>query len=75
MDDKKANKAIEKTYDLLHSSPAKSNPSVHSLEREILSLTHELESAVYDKNVDSVMRIIADINANVEERNRRLRIS
>lgn len=75
LNDRKANKAIEKTYDLLHSSPAKSNSDVHSLEREILSLTHELESAVFDKDVDSVMRITADINAKAEERNRRLRMN
>ena len=75
LNDRKANKAIEKTYDLLHSSPAKSNFDVHSLEREILSLTHELESAVFDKDVDSVMRITADINAKAEERNRRLRMN
>lgn len=75
LDDKRANKAIEKTYDLLHASPAKSSLTVQSLEREILSLTRELETAVFEKDVDSVMSVTEAILSKAEERNRRLKMS
>ena len=75
LSDKNANRAIERTYDLLHASPAKSISSVHSLEREILSLTQELTSAVDDKDVERVLEITAEINAKAEERNRRLKMN
>lgn len=73
--DKRADKAIEKTYDLLHASPAKTSSSVQSLEREILSLTWELESAVFEKDVDGVIAAAEAINTKAEERNRRLKMN
>lgn len=73
--DKRADKAIEKTYDLLHASPAKTRSSVQSLEREILSLTWELESAVFEKDVDGVIAAAEAINTKAEERNRRLKMN
>ena len=75
IDDKRANRAIEKTYDLLHASPAKTSSSVQALEREILSLTRELETAVFEKDVDSVMTATEAILSKAEERNRRLKMN
>ena len=75
MEDKRANRAIEKTYDLLHASPAKSSSTVQSLEREILSLTRELETAVFEKDVNGIMAATEAINFKAEERNRRLKLN
>lgn len=75
MEDKRANRAIEKTYDLLHASPAKSSSTVQSLEREILSLTRELETAVFEKDVNGIMAATEAINFKAEERNRRLKMN
>ena len=75
MEDKRANSAIEKTYDLLHASPAKSSSTVQSLEREILSLTRELETAVFEKDVNGIMAATEAINFKAEERNRRLKMN
>ena len=75
MDDKRANKAIEKTYDLLHVSPAKTSSSVQTLEREILFLTRELETAVSEKDADGVVAATEAILSKEEERNRRLKMN
>ncbi len=71
--DKKSNREIEKLYDLLHSSPSKSNSTVHSLEVTIVNLIEELESAISYENKDEAVKLAAEITKTVEERNRRLR--
>ena len=71
--DKKSNREIEKLYDLLHSSPSRSNSTVYSLERTIVNLIEELESAISYENKDEAVKLAAEITKNVEERNRRLR--
>ena len=71
--DKKSNREIEKLYDLLHSSPSKSNGTVHSLEVTIVNLIEELESAISYGNKDEAVKLAAEITKTVEERNRRLR--
>ena len=53
--DKKANKEIEKTYDLLHSSPTKSMDSVKRIEMSIIDKIASLKSAVdADKEADII---------------------
>ena len=71
--DKKSNREIEKLYDLLHSSPSKSNSTVHNLEVTIVNLIEELESAISYENKDEAVKLAVEITKTVEERNRRLR--
>ncbi len=71
--DKKSNREIEKLYDLLHSSPSKSNNLVHSLEVSIVNRIEQLESAVSFEKKDEAMKLVTEINKTVKERNRQLK--
>ena len=73
--DKKANKEIEKAYDLLHSSPSRSISTVKALESEILDKVSELETAVKADSVANVITFAGEIIALTEERNRRIKLS
>lgn len=73
--DKKADKAIEKAYDLLHSSPTKSSAAVHAIETQIINKVSQLEEAVSSSNVASVVALSGEIISLVEERNRKLRLA
>lgn len=73
MQDKEANRDIERTYDLLHSSPAKSNPDVFTLEQRALDLVAQLETAVHAQQCDRVHEINKQLKSTIEERNRQLR--
>lgn len=70
--DKKANKELEKTYDLLHSSPTRSSNTVKVLEAEIKNKVTELEKAVAGDEIASIITITNEIIMVTEERNRRL---
>lgn len=72
MEDKRANKELEKAYDALHSSPSKSNHAVRSLEKEITDQISNLEGAVLGNDPDSVIQIAKSVCYLVEERNRQL---
>lgn len=67
--DKKVNKEIEKAYDLLHSSPSKSNTSVKALELDILNKIDELKNAVNNDNKDATMSLCKEIISLTEKRN------
>lgn len=67
--DKKANKEIEKAYDLLHSSPTRSNSSVKSIESDILDKIEELKNAVNTDNSTSIISLCKEIIRLTEERN------
>lgn len=73
MSEKKADKAIEKAYDLLHSSPTKSSPTVHSIETQVINKVSQLEEAVSSSNAASVITLSGEIISLMEERNRKLR--
>ena len=73
MPDKEANRTIERTYDLLRTSPTKSDQTVQSLEQHILTLIQQLENAVHNHNREQVIEISAKIKTTVEERNRKLK--
>ncbi|MCM1190310.1 MAG: hypothetical protein NC541_13570 [bacterium] len=73
--DKKADKALEKTYDLLHSSPTKSTAAVRSLETQIVNTITQLEEAVSGSDTGSIITLSNEIISLAEERNRKLRIS
>lgn len=73
--DKKANKAIEKTYDALHSSPSKSTSTVRSIESDVMNKVSELENAVSNQNTATIITISGEIISLTEERNRKLKVA
>ena len=73
MNDKKANKEIEKAYDALHSSPTKSNNTVRDIETNIKLKIDELESAVSTQNATKVQEISTALISLIQDRNQKLR--
>lgn len=73
MQDKEANRTIERTYDLLHTCPAKSDQTVQPLEQRILNMVQQLENAVHEQKREQVIEITAKIQSTIEERNRKLK--
>lgn len=73
--DKKARKEIERAYDMLHSSPTKTSPTVRYLESEITEQIGALEDAVQSENIDKIIKAANGIVSNAEERNAKLRLS
>lgn len=73
LDDKKANKAIEQVYDLIHSSPTKSCVAAQGYETDIMNKIAQLEDYVSSKDKDSAVKIAGEITSLIEERNRKVR--
>lgn len=73
--DKKANKEIEKAYDILHSSPSRSVATVKLLEEEIKNKVTDLEDAVAADETAVIITIAGEIVAKTEERNRKLKMA
>lgn len=73
--DKKANKEIEKAYDLLHSSPSKSNSTVRYLEADVVNQISDLEEAVQAGETELIIATANEIILTMEERNRKLRLT
>lgn len=73
--DKKANKEIERVYDLIHSSPTKSISAVRYLESSVMSQISDLEDAVQAGETDLIIATADEIISTMEERNRKLRLS
>lgn len=73
--DRKANKEIERAYDLLHSSPTKSISAVRYLESSVMSQISDLEDAVQAGETDLIIATAGEIISTMEERNRKLRLS
>ena len=71
--DKQLRKKVEKLYDLLHSSPAKSNNSVRDYELAVLGLIDVLEEKVDRNDIPAVEITISQIERNASERNLRLK--
>lgn len=72
--DKKANKEIEKLYDLIHSSPTKSHSTVKNLEIQALNKVSDLEQAVDINDINLIIAISGEIADLYEQRNRKLRL-
>ena len=70
---KKANKEIEKAYDLLHSSPSMSISTVKLLEASILEKIAELESAISSGDENAAITKAGEVIALTEDRNRKIR--
>lgn len=72
--DKKANKEIDKLYDLIHSSPTKSHSTVKNLEIQALNKITDLEQAVDINDINLIIAISGEIIDLYEQRNRKLKL-
>jgi len=73
--DKTTAKKVERVYDLIHSSPIRSNTNARSLELQIISEIDLLESAVSRNDTEQIISIADKIYRLAEERNRQLTIT
>lgn len=71
--DAQCKKELERLYDLLHTSPARSDPSVQMLEYDISREIASLEELAAGSNASAVLAAAARITNLVKERNRKLR--
>ena len=74
VNDKKAKKAVERAYDVLRSSPTRTDMSVYGLETEAMNKLEDLEDAVAAQNVDAIITVAMEIVSLMDERNRKLKI-
>ena len=72
--DKKVCKEIEKAYDALHASPAKSSAAVEETEKQIVRLISALEEAIKCNDADQSITIAQEIVFQTSNRNRKLKI-
>lgn len=75
LSDKKANKALETLYDLLHSSPSRSTKAVESLEADIMSRLFDLEKAVQKGDSSGTIDLANTVYSLTERRNNILKSS
>lgn len=75
LDDKAANKKIEKLYDLIHSSPSKSNAAATPYENEVVNRTFVLENAVANGDSATSSKVTDEIISLMEQRNRRVKMN
>ena len=71
--DKTLRKKVERLYDLLHSSPSKTDNSVRDYELTVLELIDTLEEDINKNDISSAEMVINKIEYNANERNRRLK--
>ncbi len=74
-EDKKANKEIERVYDLLHSSPTHSIFAVKIIEDKIRNMIFDLENAVSANDSTNIIAISSELVSLIEERNREIMTS
>lgn len=70
--DAELRRKIEKIYDLIHSSPSRSNPSVTDIENNVMMMIGDLAIAVEDGNVEDAGKLVRKIQFAMDERNRLL---
>jgi len=73
--DKNTAKKVEHVYDLLRTSPTKSNVNIHSLEQQIINEIERLEDVVNNNDSEQILSMTNKIYQLIEERNRQLKIS
>ena len=73
--DRATAKKVERVYDLIHSSPARSNADVRSLEQQVINEIDQLENAVASNNTEQIVSVADKIYRLAEERNRQLKIN
>lgn len=67
--DRKFRRKVEKLYDLLHSSPVKSNDFVRDYELKVLELIDALEGSIDRNDISAAEIIIGKIERNANVRN------
>lgn len=72
--DKQLYRQVEKAYDLIQSSPVKSNASVHNIEGQVIAEIDNLSSAVRYGDSAAISMAADKIVRLANERNRRLRL-
>jgi hypothetical protein len=72
--DKVAAKKVEQVYDLVHSSPTKSNADIRSLEQQIIGEIEQLISVVCQKETEQIVSIADKVYRLAEERNNKLKL-
>ena len=73
--DKTTAKNVERVYDLIHSSPTRSNADIRLLEQQVISEIDRLESAIDRNSTELIVSISDRIYRLAEERNRQIKIS
>lgn len=73
LNEKGCDKALERLYDLIHSSPSRSSASVKQLEQQCSELISQLETAVKNKEKENAVDIAGRAEEAFEERNRVLK--
>lgn len=71
-EDKKLNKQLEKVYDELIDSPARSHATVKYLEVEILSKAYLLDNTIASLDVDKAIDVTKDMLSLIKDRNKAL---
>lgn len=72
VEDKEANKMIERAYDYVHASPVKSNERAKQLERQVVQYMYDLKTAATKGDTKQIIALSKSIIEAMEERNRRL---
>lgn len=72
--DRKANKEIEKAYDIVHASPAKSCAAAKEIEELLYATVSELRNAVENDETAEITEVAQRITKLAEERNRKLKL-
>jgi len=67
-------KKIEKAYDLIHSSQAKSSYNVKSIEQDVIDEIDNLEKALKQNNFENIQLIVDKICNLANDRNRQLKL-
>lgn len=70
--DRKANREVEKVYDMLHSSPSRSTESAKAVERQISNAINLLADAVEADDAAEIISVAGEILAKIEDRNRKV---
>jgi hypothetical protein len=73
INDKTAKRKVERVYDALYSSPAKSSSDLEVMEHRILQSIRELEDVVVDGNRDNIIALAESLEVAIDERNSRLK--
>ena len=71
--DKQLYKKIENLYDLIHSSPVKSNNEAKAYEQIVSEQINNLSMNIAKNNLEAAAKTIAKIKQNAEERNLRIK--
>lgn len=71
--DSKLRKKVERIYDLVSTSPVRSDASVRSVEWNVMNLIGELRESIQEGNTEAAESLLRDIENAANERNRRLK--